>query len=279
MQELFPEGRIFTPISYQPKKVTKEQGNVEAVEPTATETWLLDTSLDIADVSTQIPSSKNRYSVTWSSSWTCSQPLLSFCERTTQTKQIRHLGRTAGTRKGRRSSSQIKKRKYTRSADGREMMSKQLDRTTSQTDGSLSSRRAHLPCHKGWKGAVQSNLDYKKKHGWYTKQSKHSYNRDYRAAVQKKPINSNSSSRSNNRSSSSKVLALKQKNIPTLVELGEFPCEMKRGGFGGVTTHGMIGPCGTKTKGANLSRISEFGNDRQTDGNPSVTDGEVNNKK
>ena len=68
MQELFPEGSIFTPISYQPKKVTKEQGNVEAVEPTATETSLLDTSLDIADVflfmSTQIPSSKNRYSVT-----------------------------------------------------------------------------------------------------------------------------------------------------------------------------------------------------------------------
>ena len=54
---------------------------------------------------------------------------------------------------------------------------------------------------------------------------------------------------------------------------------MKRGGHGGVTTHGMIGPCGTKTKGANLSRISEFWNDRQTDGNPSVTDGEVNNKK
>ena len=52
--------------------------------------------------------------------------------------------------------------------------------------------------------------------------------------------------------------------------------EMKRGSFGGVSSHGMVGRGGTKTNGANVSRESfkEKRKERSAtkDGNLSVTD-------
>ena len=62
-------------------------------------------------------------------------------------------------------------------------------------------------------------------------------------------------SSSNNRSSSSKVIEIDQKEILFLIKLGEIPCKMMRGILCGVATNGTIGRRGT---GANLSRSSFF---------------------
>ena len=89
-----------------------------------------------------------------------------------------------------------------------------------------------------------------------------SHHQVYRAAIQERfrvssadpsaPANIPRPNSSNTRSSS-RVLTFEWKKIPTLVDPGEIPCEMKRGSLRGVTTQGKCGWRGTKTSGANLS--------------------------